>query len=187
MFTDNYVLIRIGAYRMTDHYKVSNLLVRSAIIAAGYAAVTILIAPIAYGPVQFRISDVLMPIPYVPYFGLAGVIGITTGTLIANVISPYGLWDIVLGTMANFLSGLGSMGARKIPNRGMGRIVAVIIPVLVVTFLIGFVLLGLIFKVPMLLAIAGVFIGEAFTAGVGGYILITKLDSILEESREAWI
>ena len=166
---------------MNKEQNISTFAIRTAVIAAGYAAVTILIAPIAYGPIQFRISDVLMPIPFIPYFGLAGVLGLAIGTLIANLISPYGLWDIVLGTLANLISGLGSYYARRIPDKNLGRIIAVIIPVIVVTFLIGFILLTLLFEVPIIIAVGGVFIGELVTAGIGGYILISRLERILGE------
>ena len=166
---------------MNEEQNISTFTIRTAVIAAGYAAVTILIAPIAYGPIQFRISDVLMPIPFIPYFGLAGVLGLAIGTLIANLISPYGLWDIVLGTLANLISGLGSYYARRIPDKNLGRIIAVFIPVIVVTFLIGFVLLALLFEVPIIIAVGGVFIGELVTAGIGGYILISRLERILGE------
>ena len=169
---------------MKEEMQITTFMIRTAVIAAGYAAVTILIAPIAYGPIQFRISDVLMPIPYIPYFGLSGVIGITIGTLIANVISPYGFWDIVLGTLANLISGIGSYYARRIPNKLIGRIIAVLIPVFVVTFLIGYILLTIIVGLPLLISVGGVFVGELVTAGIGGYILISRLEKVLQESVE---
>ena len=125
-----------------------------------------------------------MPIPYIPYFGLSGVIGITIGTLIANVISPYGFWDIVLGTLANLISGIGSYYARRIPNKLIGRIIAVLIPVFVVTFLIGYILLTIIVGLPLLISVGGVFVGELVTAGIGGYILISRLEKVLQESVE---
>ena len=159
--------------------ELSTPLVKSAIIAAGYAAITILIAPIAYGPYQFRISDVLMPIPYLPYFGISGIIGITVGTLIANLISPYSFWDVILGTLANLISGTGSYLAWRMPNKTIGKLIAVVIPVVVVTVLIGYVLLHVIFGVPFWVAISGIFISETVTAGIGGYIFITRLEKVL--------
>ncbi|MEX0567765.1 MAG: QueT transporter family protein [Candidatus Njordarchaeota archaeon] len=161
--------------------KISTTLIRAAVIAAGYAAVTILIAPIAYGPIQFRISDILMPIPYLPYFGWAGVIGLTVGTIIANIVSPYGLWDMILGALSNFIGGLGAMLAYKIKNKNVGMLIAAMIPVLVVTFLIGFMLLYVMFGVPFILAVGGVFVGELVTAGIGGFLLIKRLDKVLGE------
>ena len=34
-----------------------------AIVAAAYAALTILLAPISYGPIQFRVSEALTALP----------------------------------------------------------------------------------------------------------------------------
>jgi len=170
---------------MVEEHKVTVFMVKASLIAAVYAAVTIAIAPIAYGPIQFRLSDVLMPLPYIPYFGWCAVVGLTLGTLIANMISPYGVWDMILGSLANLLGGMGAYYARRIPNKTIGRVVAVIVPVIVVTFLIGYVLLVLIIGIPILIAVGGVFIGEAVTAGVGGYILISRLERVLGEYGEA--
>lgn len=160
--------------------KITLSIVKAAIIAAGYAAVTILIAPIAYGPIQVRISDMLMPIPYIPYFGWSGVIGLALGTLIANLVSPYGIWDVILGTIANFISGLGSYYARRISEGVLGRILAVVIPIVIVTFMIGYVLLNIIYEVPLIISIPGVLIGELISVGVGGYTLITVLEKRLQ-------
>ena len=151
--------------------------IKAAVIASVYAAVTVLLASISFGPIQVRISDVLMPIPYHPYFGLNGVIGLTVGCLLANLVSPYGVWDVVLGTVANLVAGVLSwLAGRAFPNSVIGRILAVASPVLTVTFIIGFVLLHLIYKVPLSLAVCGVALGESVSAGLGGYLLLEALD-----------
>ncbi len=159
--------------------KVKLAIVKASIIAAGYAAVTILIAPIAYGPIQVRLSDMLMPIPFLPYFGWSGVIGLALGTFIANLISPYGIWDVILGTLANFIGGIGSYYARRVNTGLLGRLLAVVIPIIVVTFLIGYVLLTLIYEVPVFIAVGGVLIGEIISVGIGGFMLITVLEKRL--------
>ncbi len=156
-------------------------IVKASIIAAGYAAVTILIAPIAYGPVQVRLSDVLMPIPFLPYFGWSGVIGLALGTLIANLVSPYGIWDVVLGTIANLLGGIGSYYARRISTGLLGKLIAVVIPIAVVTILIGYILLALIYEIPVFIAVIGVLVGEVISVGIGGFMLITLLEKRLME------
>ncbi len=152
--------------------------IKAAVVASIYAAVTVLLAPISFGPTQFRLSDILMPIPYHPYFGFeGGVIGLTVGCLLANLVSPYGVWDVVLGTLTNFIAGILSwLAGKKFPNSVIGRVLAVISPVVVVTFMIGFILLHIIYKVPLKVSIPGVGLGESVTAGVGGYILLEALD-----------
>ncbi len=159
--------------------------IKAAVIASVYAAVTVLLAPISFGPTQFRLSDILMAIPYHPLFGFeGGVVGLTIGCLLANIVSPYGIWDIVLGTLTNLIAGtLSWLAGKKFPNSVIGRVLAVLSPVVVVTFLIGFVLLHLIYKVPLGISIPGVGIGESVTAGIGGYILLEALDRGLKRWR----
>ena len=75
---------------------------RAAVIAALYALLTMLLQPISYGPIQFRVSEALS---ILPLFFPESVIGLTVGCLIANVIG-YGIFDIVLGTLATFLAAI---------------------------------------------------------------------------------
>ena len=74
-----------------------------ALIAAAYVAITMLLVPISYGPIQFRVSEVLA---ILPFFFPAATIAITIGCAFANVFGGYGLPDIIFGTLASFLAGL---------------------------------------------------------------------------------
>ena len=70
------------------------------IFAALYAVLTLALAPISYGIIQFRVSDVLT-IGCVKDKRL--VWSFATGCLLANLFSPLGLMDIFFGTLATFL------------------------------------------------------------------------------------
>lgn len=73
----------------------------SAIIAALYVALTWLLAPISYGSIQFRISEILVLLVFFnPKYALA----IVLGTLISNTTSGLGWYDMVFGTLATLLS-----------------------------------------------------------------------------------
>lgn len=73
----------------------------SAIIAALYAALTWLLAPISYGSIQFRISEILVLLVFFnPKYALA----IILGTFISNTTSTLGWYDMVFGTLATTLS-----------------------------------------------------------------------------------
>lgn len=72
------------------------------IIAALYAVLTIVVAPISYGPMQIRISEALCVLPY---FTAAAVPGLFIGCLIANGFglvlgSSLGLMDVIVGSAA---------------------------------------------------------------------------------------
>ena len=73
----------------------------AAAIAAVYCVLTIILAPISYGPVQFRISEALTVIPALTPAGIPGLI---VGCFLANVLGPYGILDAVFGTAATALA-----------------------------------------------------------------------------------
>ncbi|MDR2599355.1 MAG: QueT transporter family protein [Oscillospiraceae bacterium] len=73
------------------------------VIAALYVALTYAIIPLAYTPIQFRLSEVLTILPF--YFPIA-VPGLFVGCIIANLLSPYGVLDMVVGSAATLLAGL---------------------------------------------------------------------------------
>ena len=79
----------------------SKRIVKTAIVAAIYAALTIGLSPISYGPVQFRLSEVLILLAFI---NSDYIVGLTIGCLIANLLGPYGLADIIFGTFATFVS-----------------------------------------------------------------------------------
>lgn len=85
----------------------TRFLTLSAIIAALYCAVTLIAAPIAFGPVQFRISEVFT---ILPLFSLAAIPGLTVGCFLSNLIgfllgmNPVGMIDALFGTAATLLA-----------------------------------------------------------------------------------
>lgn len=92
-------------------------LVQGAMIAAIYAAVTYFIKPLSFGAQQFRISEALTILPILTP---AAIPGLTIGCLIANLSSPFGIVDIICGTLATFLAAIctrltGKITFKKIP------------------------------------------------------------------------
>ncbi|NLN04046.1 MAG: QueT transporter family protein [Clostridiaceae bacterium] len=83
----------------------------AAMIAAIYAALTLAGIGFAYGPVQFRFSEALN---ILPVFTPAAIPGLTIGCVIANLIGPYGIADVVLGSLATLLSALFAYAVRNI-------------------------------------------------------------------------
>ena len=72
----------------------------SAIIAAMYAALTIVFAPISYGAVQVRISEALT---ILPLFTPAAIPGLFVGCLLANILGGAIIWDIIFGSIATLI------------------------------------------------------------------------------------
>jgi len=85
-------------------------LIQAAVIAAVYAAVTVLLAPISYGPIQVRVSEALT---VMPYFTPAAIPGLFIGCLAANMLSPMGVVDLVCGSLASLVAAWTSYKLRK--------------------------------------------------------------------------
>ena len=76
-------------------------LITAAIVGALYAALTMLLAPISYGPVQIRVSEVLCIMPFfLPYTSW----GLFIGCAIANLLSAAGILDVVFGSLATLIA-----------------------------------------------------------------------------------
>jgi hypothetical protein len=74
----------------------------TALIAALYATLVVVLAPISYGPIQLRAADCLIPLSSL--FGLPAVVGVSIGALVANTYYFLSPIDIVLGAIANLIA-----------------------------------------------------------------------------------
>ncbi|NLH00348.1 MAG: QueT transporter family protein [Clostridiales bacterium] len=101
-------------------------LTAAAAVGALYAVLTMVLAPISYAPlpvfpIEFRISEVLC---ILPFFFPASTVGIFIGCLIANILSPFGIIDVIFGSLASLLAGLCTVAigkkARRTGETGLG-------------------------------------------------------------------
>ena len=109
-------------------------IVEGALIAALYAGLTYLVGVfnLAYGPIQFRVSEMLT---ILPIFTPAAIPGLTIGCFIANIMS-FNPIDMVFGTVASLLSALGTYYLRKIKFKGIPWL-ALLPPVLINAVIVG--------------------------------------------------
>lgn len=74
---------------------------RFAVITALYVVLTYALEGLAYGPLQFRVSEVMTLLAFVnPFY----VLPLTLGCVIVNFGSPFGLIDVVFGSLSSFLA-----------------------------------------------------------------------------------
>lgn len=73
-----------------------------AVTGAAYAALTVLLAPISYGVIQFRLSEALC---LLPFFIPCTAWGLFAGCVLANLFSG-SVMDIVFGSLATLLAAL---------------------------------------------------------------------------------
>ena len=141
------------------------------ITAAVYLAATLLIAPLGFEAVQFRLSEVMVLLCYLdPVFGP----GLILGCALANCFSPFFIIDIFTGTLATAF-------VVFMINRTRSLFVATLWPT--VSGLIIAVGITLAYHTPYWLNAATVMIGQFVVVTIIGYPvfrIIMKNDKVKE-------
>lgn len=140
----------------------------AAAIAAIYVVLTMMCEPIAFGPVQFRISEALC---ILPYFTPAAIPGLFAGCLLSNLICTAAPLDVVFGSLATLIGAAGSYLLRD-----HKRLVCVP-PIVSNTVIIPWVLryaYGSPDLIPVAMVTVG--IGEILAIGVLGNLLLAALE-----------
>ena len=146
-------------------------------IAALYAAITLLFQAISFGPVQFRISEALTMLPVLLPQAIPGL---TVGCLIANLIGSGSIWDIVFGTLATLLAALCTRRLRK--NLWLAALPPVVLNAVIVS-----IVLSLTFADTLLLPTMGsIALGEAVVVYALGVpmMLALRRSSMLNQLGE---
>jgi uncharacterized membrane protein len=120
---------------MSNSKTLSRYIVTAALIAAAYAALTYLSAALglAYGGIQFRLSEALT---ILSVFTPAAIPGLTVGCIIGNLSSPFGIWDIVFGSLATLLAAITARALRNIKFKGF-PLLSLIMPVIFNALIVG--------------------------------------------------
>lgn len=107
----------------------------AAVVGAIYAILTMVLAPISYGPLQFRISEALCVLSY---FTPAAAWGLFIGCAIANTLSAAGLPDVIFGSIATLIACLGMSAVGKYMKDSLkSRLLACFLPVIVNAVIVG--------------------------------------------------
>jgi len=144
----------------------------NAMIACVYAVLTIAIAPIAYGGIQMRISEIMV---FLAFYNKKYIPGLVLGCFIANMASPMGIWDMCFGTLATCLA---CVSLYKLNNLYLGALVGGIINGLIVGAE-----LFLALELPFMINAFYVFIGEFFVLVIGAVLfqLLEKNETLMKK------
>lgn len=151
----------------------------NAIVAALYAVITISIPILSYNFMQFRVAELLN---LLVFFNPSYTIGLTIGCLLANLFSTAGIFDIVIGTLATFISCLLISAMSRTFNRSLflNGLVPCLINAIAVPFIIYLASLGtadeFILESGIFFIMAGwTFLGEFLAINVLGYMIFMIL------------
>ena len=93
-----------------------NDMIFASMIAALYAAVTFAVPGLSFLSVQFRLSEALITMACI---SPAAIPGLAVGCMIANITSPFGIADVLLGGLMTLLASLWAYFTRKITVKKM--------------------------------------------------------------------
>ena len=141
------------------------MIVQAAIIAAIYVVLTIAFAPISYGHIQVRISEVLTVLPA---FTPAAIPGLFIGCIVANIYGGAGIIDIVFGSLATLIAAVLS---RKMPKRWLVPLPPVVVNGIVIGWVLNYA-----FGYPLFFTMLTVALGQLVACYGLGYPLMVILE-----------
>lgn len=163
-------------------------LTSAALVAALYTALTLVAAPISFGPVQIRVSEVLtvLPAAFPP-----SIVGLSLGCFLSNLIgfiaglNPLGLIDCLVGTSATLIAALLSHAAGRRLKGFVRGLLAAMAPIVINGLFIGmeiaFVVIGDFSFNTTALSCLYVALGEVLPCAVGAFLFLRNKNSIINK------
>ncbi len=126
------------------------LLSAGAMIAALYFVLSVVFAPISFGPLQFRVSEALT---ILPVFTTAAIPGLFLGCVLANIFGTGNPIDIIFGSLT-------TLAAALVTRKLKGNIWLAMLPPIVFNGLSVGYILAFLYSAPLLLTIGQVTVGQ---------------------------
>ncbi|MCR6515543.1 MAG: QueT transporter family protein [Clostridium chrysemydis] len=142
-----------------------NILVKLALVAALYVVLTIAIAPISYGPIQVRFSEVLI---LLAFYDKRYVYSLTIGCIIANLLSPLGIVDVVVGSLGTYISAVAISKTKSLLLATFWPTIFCLPVVLLLHLIVG---------LPFFIYLFGFMVGEFISVTLIGYPLAKILSN----------
>jgi len=150
-------------------------LTKTALVAALYVAVTVLLSVISFGAVQLRLSEMFN---YLALYNKRYVVAVTLGVVLANFMSPTWMLDVPIGGIGTFLV---LILCRRVTKNITNDIVKMVITALIFAVSMFTVAgqLTILYDFPFWATWFTVGVGELLSMTVGGvtiYLLNKKID-----------
>ncbi len=144
----------------------TRFIVEAAVIAAIYAVLTYALAPFAYGQIQVRVSEALTVLPL---FTPAAIPGLFIGCLLANILGPNGIIDIIFGSLATLIAAFLSYKLKR------KKFLVPLPPILINAVVIGYII-SYLYGLPLIMSMLWVGLGQTIACYGIGYPLLLLLD-----------
>jgi len=158
----------------------------SSLLAALYAGLLLVFQPISFLPIQVRVADMLIPTSIT--YGWSATTGVTLGVVVGNFFSPFGLTDILVGSVANLIAGFVGQRFGKDAKSPRRIFVVTLLQNLVITTIVGNYLWAISAPLPqelmslglhpLLLNLFAIFAGSFLAINVLGFLLVMQLSRV---------
>jgi len=154
--------------------------IRLTMIAALYAALSLALAPYAFGPIQVRVAEALTLLPLLapwPIWSLTLGCALTNLVGAATGVNLLGYWDVLWGTLATLIAAVLTYQFRNIKIKNL-PVLSIAMPILINGLIIGYELmlvLGPQTLISFLFYALTVALGEALSVLVLGLPLLNML------------
>lgn len=157
-------------------------LVRNGLIAALYTVLGLVLAPIAFGPVQCRISEALT---LLPVLNPAAAWGVTLGCLLTNLVGAstgmnfLGMADVFIGSATTLAAALLTVKLAKYRWKGLPLLASlppVILNAIVIGAEWGFVTTGSLAPMAVLPYMGLIALGQLASCSVLGVLLVRGME-----------
>lgn len=159
--------------------KNTGFLTLASVIAALYAVLTYVFFSVSFSGQQLRLSELLTILPVITP---AAIPGLVLGCAIANITSPFGIMDIVLGSLATGIAAFFSYLTRNVKLKGipiLSPLFPVIINAALVTLETAFTMNSFSkpgVLIPVFLSVAGSEFVTCYILGIPLYFVIKRFD-----------
>ena len=145
----------------------TEIIALNALIAALYAGLSIFLAPLSFGALQFRLAEAITLLPfYIPVI----IPGLTIGCFISNLFGGFGIIDAIIGSLATFI-------AATITSRTKNIFIATLPPVIINAVAVGG-YISVLSKIPMWLCMLQIGASQAVICLTFGIPLVKYFDKI---------
>lgn len=145
-------------------------LTEAAMIAAIYTVLVLIFQPISFGPIQFRIAEILTVLPY---FTPAAIPGVTIGCFLSAVLTGADILDMIFGSLATLIAAILSYKFRRY------KYLVPVPPIVLNALIIPWVLRYAYFaeeSIPFMMLTVGA--GELIVVGIIGLAVLLILDKV---------
>lgn len=114
-------------------FKDVNFLIKSAVIAAIYAVLTLMLPILSYSSIQLRFSEIMV---LLVFYNRRFIPGLVLGCMLANLASPIAIFDVIFGSLASYISFRFMTRQKNLFIASLFQVASMIIPALLTYFLL---------------------------------------------------